>query len=63
MTTLERAFEIARAGNARTVTDIRKQLNREGYELVQSHLNGSTVQKQLRALIAIARVQRDDGTS
>lgn len=38
MTTLERAFEIARAGNARTVTDIRKQLNREGYELVQFSL-------------------------
>ena len=63
MTTLERAFEIARAGNARTVTDIGKQLNREGYELVQPHLNGSTVQRQLRTLIVTAHVQSVEGTS
>ena len=55
MTTVERAFEIARAGKVRTIRDIRDQLNREGFEAAAGHLNGTTLQKQLRGLINASR--------
>lgn len=55
MTILERAFELARGGQARTISEIRTQLNREGFEGVQGHLSGTAIQKQLRALIDTSR--------
>jgi len=51
MTIIERAFEIARSGRARSMTDIRTQLRREGFDHVQSHLRSAALQKQLKALI------------
>jgi hypothetical protein len=51
MTIIERAFEIARSGKARSISDIRTQLTREGFEHVQSHLSSTALQKQLKVLI------------
>jgi hypothetical protein len=46
---LERAFELARSGECRTVDDIRKRLSREGYSTTQIY--GPALLAQLRALI------------
>ena len=46
--TLERAFELARTGNCRTIDDIRRQLSREGFELVHAHISGGMITRQLR---------------
>jgi hypothetical protein len=51
MTTVERAFEIARGGGVRTIRDIRLRLKSEGFEGVQDHLNGTLLQKQLRIVM------------
>jgi hypothetical protein len=51
MAIIERAFEIARGGKARTITDIRLQLSREGFDHVRSHLSSMALQRQLRALL------------
>ena len=48
MSTVERAFQLARAGACHSVVEIRQRLNAEGYEGVHDHLNGSTIQRQLR---------------
>ena len=49
--TVERAFELARSGICRNVEDIRKQLRREGYSDIMSHLSGPAIRKQLADLI------------
>lgn len=54
-TTLERAFEIARVGDCRTITDIRRQLRDEGYAVQQ--IDGRALGKQL---MGIARKSRED---
>jgi len=52
MTIIQRAFEIARSGKARSVTEIRMQLRLEGFDHIQSHFSSSSsLQKQLRDLI------------
>lgn len=51
MAIIERAFEIARSGKVRSITDIRFQLTREGFDHVQSHLSSGALQKQLKGLI------------
>jgi hypothetical protein len=51
MAIIHRAFEIARSGTVRTITDIRLQLSHEGFDHVRSHLSSMALQKQLRALI------------
>ncbi|MES3098831.1 hypothetical protein [Sphingomonas faeni] len=62
MTTVERAFEIARGGNARTITAIRAQLNKEGFDSVQSHLSSGALKKQLQAAIETSRAARNDAS-
>ncbi len=54
LSTIERAIEIAKAGSARSIPDIRRQLRSEGFSMVEANTTGSAVQKQLRALIDIA---------
>lgn len=49
MTSLERAFEIARSGKCSTVDKIRKQLKSEGYDYDQ--ICGRSLFRQLRKLI------------
>jgi hypothetical protein len=49
---LERAFDLARSGKYKTVSDIRLRLKQEGYSDAQ--LIGPGLQKQLRTIIAQA---------
>lgn len=49
--TVARALEIAREGNCRTISDIRRRLSREGHENVDAHLAGATIRRQLRVII------------
>ena len=49
--TLMRAIELAKAG-ARPISEIQKQLSREGYSHAGGHLSGASIRKQLNALIA-----------
>ena len=46
--TVERAFQLAREGACRSVSDIRERLTAEGYEGVFSHLNGMSIRRQLK---------------
>jgi len=51
---LERAFELARTGNCRTVDELRAELKREGFDnnTILSNTVGPSIRKQLAALIA-----------
>ena len=53
-TVLERAFALAKSGKCRSVEDIRRCLNAEGYW--SGAVTGRELSKQLRALIEIARL-------
>jgi hypothetical protein len=53
LTPLERAFALARTGDYAGVSEIRNQLQAEGYETRQ--LEGPALLKQLRALCDAAR--------
>lgn len=53
---VERAFELARSGEFRTVNDITKKLYRENYDHVAQHLAGKTISRQLKTVIAAGRV-------
>jgi hypothetical protein len=55
ITTLERAFELARSGRFSSVSDIRLALRRERFDQVEAHLAGSSIARQLRALCDEAR--------
>ena len=54
---IERAFDLARSGAFANVSDIAKQLRREGYASVDAHLAG-TLKRQLRELCALNRLAR-----
>lgn len=54
--TIERAFELAGSGEARSIDDVSRQLRREQYEGVALHLRGPFVRRQLRELIYRSRV-------
>jgi len=49
--TVARAFELARAGTCRSINDIRRTLRVEGFNLVEQHLAGASIKKQLVALM------------
>jgi hypothetical protein len=49
-TTLERAYELARSGECRTVGDIKARLQQEGHERVQDRLYGGSLTSALRKL-------------
>lgn len=48
---IERAFELARTSNCRSIEEIRKRLSREDHLNVDAHLAGTAIRKQLKALI------------
>lgn len=52
MTTIERAFQLAKEGSCRSVADIRAQLENERYEGVFGHLSGLGIKRQLAAILA-----------
>ena len=49
-TTLERAYELAREGRCRTVSDIKQALSAEGFDRIQDSLYGPTLGAALRKL-------------
>ena len=49
-TTLERAYELAREGRCRTVSDIKPALSAEGFDRIQDSLYGPTLSAALRKL-------------
>jgi hypothetical protein len=55
LSTLERAFELARSGQCATPADIRLHLKRERFESVEAHLQGHSITRQLRALCTEAQ--------
>ena len=52
ISTVERAFQLARTGACHSVIEIRQRLNAEGYDGVHGHLTGSTIQRQLRKALS-----------
>jgi len=58
VTTLERAFELARSGDYATVQPIRARLKAEGFPQVEAHLSGHSISRQLRKLCDEARSKR-----
>ena len=49
--TVVRAFELARSGTCHSIGDIRRTLRLEGFNLVDQHLVGASIKKQLVALM------------
>lgn len=49
-TTIERAYQLAKSGSCRTVSDVKDGLRSEGYANVQDHLHGPTIARALRSL-------------
>jgi hypothetical protein len=49
-TTVERAFELARSGDCRSLPDIVAALKRERHESVEAHLAGPSIRKDLKRL-------------
>jgi len=54
--TIERAYELAKSGQFRTLTQIRERLRTEGYSDAPSHLTSLTLTAELRRLIAASRL-------
>jgi hypothetical protein len=54
-TTVERAFELARSGQCRTINEIRQQLKIEGYN--EGLIVGRTLLLQLRTIMAAFKGQ------
>ena len=59
VSTLERAFQLARSGQAASIDDIKKRLKREGYE-EKAVDGGPSLAGQLRKLIHEARERKGD---
>lgn len=57
ITTLERAFELARSGTCANTAEIRVRLKQERHDNVEAHLQGPSINRQLRALCEAARAQ------
>jgi hypothetical protein len=53
--TLERAFQLARSGEFSSTAEIRTRLKRERCEAVDAHLQGPSINRQLRLLCEEAR--------
>lgn len=48
--TVERAFELARSGQCKSLREIEQRLRAVGYEAVAQHLQGAAIKSQLRNL-------------
>ena len=58
LSTLERAFELARSGTCAGTAEIRLHLKRERFDAVEAHLQGPSINRQLRRLCEEARNAR-----
>lgn len=52
LSTMERAFQLARGGSCRTIDDIRRTLKAERYDLIDAQIAGPSLLKQLKAQLA-----------
>ncbi len=57
LTTLERAFEMARSGEFDSSKGIARSLVQEGFDQVASHLSGPAIKKTLARLCIASREQ------
>jgi hypothetical protein len=56
---IARAFELARSGQYRTLSEVQKALKREGFFSVEEHLRGGSIRKQLKEMfVASASTSR-----
>ena len=55
LTTIERAFALARTGDCTNVAEIRQRLRSAGFDQVDAHPAGSSISRQLRDLCNDAR--------
>jgi hypothetical protein len=53
-TTVERAYQLARSGKFRSITEIRHRLHTEGYVDANAQLSGRTLTDDLRRLLGDA---------
>ena len=61
LTTLERAYELARSGECSSVSEVKSRLKAERFTDIAGHLYGPSVMGDLRRLCRAARDER--GTS
>jgi hypothetical protein len=54
-TTVERAYELARSGGFRTVSEIKARLRAEGYYDVMAQIEGRAIVAALRKLLLVSR--------
>ena len=52
---IERGYQLAKSGQCVDIREIQSQLNQEGYESVSAHLPGSSIKRELHALMKAAR--------
>jgi hypothetical protein len=52
--TVSRAFELAKGGQCKTISDIRRRLKQEGYSAIDEHFSGPSMKKQLTMLLKSA---------
>jgi hypothetical protein len=55
LSTVERAFELARSGSCHNVQEIALRLKREKHDSVEAHLAGQSIRRELRRLCQEAR--------
>ena len=58
LSTVERAFELARSGSYRTIDEIARRLKQEQLDNVDAHLGGTSIRKDLRQICAEMRSLR-----
>lgn len=55
--TIERAYELARSGECRSIDEIKQRLNAERHDQVEAHLAGQSIRRDLRKLCGAQRPQ------
>lgn len=56
--TIERAYQLAGSGEMLDVLHIKMKLSAEGYHHIDAHLDGPSIRRELRRLIATAPRRR-----
>ena len=59
LSTVERAYELAKSGSCADLNDIKRKLRSEGYGNVTPHLSASLLSRELRALCKAASGRKD----
>ena len=60
---VERALQLAEAGECRDLAEIERKLAAEGYMSISAHLSGSSFRRQLRQLIRSSAASPPGGVS